>query len=787
MKRIYVYSVLIFLISSGNLCSQKSLSGTIKDSVSGKAVPFASLRLLDKDQHIIRTEISKEDGTFLIPVKENITNIQLLVTSSESGAKTVRIKADQTDLGTLWLNRETAIKEVVINAKKPLIRNKIDGLVYDIQADPESLSKNVIEMMRKLPYLSVDVNENILFKGNTNFKILINGKETQLLNTNAKEVLKSIPASTIQNIEIITNPSSKYDAEGASGVINIITTKKMNDGYNASVNFGTRFPKQEQNLGFSLNMKHKKLGISAYGGGFLRNNPEIGYHNYQNNVSSSLQQDGRTSNKGNGGYFNVNVSYEIDSLQLLNVQLGSNLSNSKSQDILDSYFYRQNALSENNNSGNHSQSKGKGFETSANYQIGFKHDKSQLLTLSYKFNSYDYDINAVSDIQNRIYNVSNRIDQHNANRNSEQTFQIDFVKNLRKIALETGVKAILRKNSSDYTSVPENVNNSDEFINRQHIYGAYVSAKFSLFNWNFQTGLRAESTATDVSFVSTNTAVNQNYFNLIPNISIGKTWKENHSISFGFSQRIKRPGIIRLNPFINQSNPYFEISGNPYLKSVVNNDIMTNYSYNKKVNLNAGLSYSFSNKIDLKVSTYDPVTHITKTTFENSSKASRVGLDYYFNYPVTKKLNLSINGNSAVFFISGKVNDVNVKNNLFTYYMYLSASYQFENNWTVSSNLEINSKMPAGLQSTTNAFAGSSFSISKSILDNKLSFSGFINNPFNTYRKMVTETFGGTFEQNNYIRDYYRSFGFNVTYKFGRLKDEIKTTQRKINNNDLAN
>lgn len=787
MKRIYVFSVLIFLLFAESLCAQKVWSGNIKDSVSGKAVPFASLKIIDQDQQIIHTKISNEDGSFLIPVNEDVTNLQLLIVSSEFGSKTVSIKADQTNVGTLFLNRETSIKEVLINAKKPLIRSKIDGLVYDIKSDPESRAKNMFEMMRKLPYLSIDANENILFKGNPNFKILINGKETQLLNTNAKEVLKTIAASTIQNIEIITNPSSKYDAEGASGVINIITTKKMNDGYNASVNFGTRFPKQEQNLGFSLNAKHKKLGISVYGGGFLRNNPQIDYHNHQNTVSSRLQQDGRTSNKGSGGYFNANISYEIDSLQLLNVQLGSNLSNSKSQDLLDSYFYQQNALLENNNSSNHSESKGKGFETSANYQIGFKHDKSQLLTLSYKFNNYDYDIMAISDIQNLIHHVSDRIDQHNANRNSEHTLQIDFVKSIEKIALETGVKAILRKNSSDYTSVPENINNSDKFFNRQNIYGAYISAKFSLLNWNFQTGVRAESTATDVNFTATNTGVDQSYFNFIPNISIGKTWKEHHSISVGFSQRIKRPGIIRLNPFVNQSNPYFEISGNPYLKSVVNNDIMTSYSYNKKVNLNVGLSYSFSNKIDLKVSTYNPMTNITKTTFENSGNASRLGLDYYFNYPVTKKLNLSINGNSAFFFINGKVNDVHVENNLFTYYIYLSASYQFENSWTVSSNIEINSKMPAGLQSTTNAFTGSLFSISKSVLAHKLSFSAFINNPFNTYRKAVTETFGDTFGQNNYIRDYYRSFGFNITYKFGRLKDEIKTPQRKINNTDLAN
>lgn len=699
----------------------------------------------------------------------------------------VNLKAQEKVKDTVSPQKETSIQEVVIIGKKPLLKTKIDGLIYNVQSDPESKSKNLLEMMKKMPYLSLDSNENILFKGNTNFKILINGKETQLLNNNPKDVLKSMPASTIQNIEIITNPSSKYDAEGASGIINIITTKKTRDGYNASVNIGSRFPKQEQNAGFSVNIQQKKLGISAYGGGYLKDSPEITYQNSQQTAFSNLFQNGKTSSRGNGGYFNLNASYEIDSLNLLNLQLGSNFAKNRSKDFLNSNFSKQNILTENNNSTNNSDSNGKGFEASANYQIGFTNDRTQFLTLSYKFNNYDYHIESITDLRNILTNSESEINQNNHNQNSENTFQIDFVKNIKKVYLETGLKAILRKNRSQYTSVPKNLLNSDEFSNSQNIYGAYLTTKFSMLDWNFQTGIRLESTDTKVNFTSTNTEADQNYFNLIPNISIGKNWKEHHGINFAFSQRIKRPGIIRLNPFVNRSNPYFEISGNPYLKAVVNNDVMANYSYNNKINLNLGLGYSFSNKIDLKVSTYDPATNITKTTYENSSSVSRLGLDYSLNYPVTKKLTLSINGNSAYFFIKGKVNDTEIENNLFTYYVYFSASYQFENNWTVNSNLELNSKMPAGLQSTTNAFTGSSFSFSKSILDNQLSFSAYINNPFDKFRKAVTETRGADFYQNNYVRDYYRSFGFNVTYKFGKLRDEIKSTRRKIQNNDLAN
>lgn len=697
------------------------------------------------------------------------------------------LKAQEQANDSLVFQQETSIQEVIIDGKKPLIKTKIDGLVYNVQSDPESKSKNLLEIMKKMPYLSLDTNENILFKGSTNFKILINGKETQLLTNNPKDVLKSIPAGTIENVEIITNPSSKYDAEGASGIINIITTKKMKDGYNASVNLGLRFPKQEQKAGFSMNIQEKKLGISAYGGGFLKKNPEIGYQNFQRTTWNKLQQNGRTSSKGNSGYLNVNASYEIDSLNLLNVQLGYNFANNKSKDRFDSQFFQQNSLIEDINSVNNSDSNGKGFEASANYQMGFRNDKNQLLTFSYRFNNYDYTVNSITDFQNKMSNSNSEINQKNNNQNSENTFQIDFVKTIKKVYLETGIKAILRKNSSQYTSIPENFLNSDEFLNQQNIYGAYFTTKFSLFDWNFQVGLRLESTDTNVNFTSTNTEVDQNYFNLIPNISIGKNWNEHHGINFGFSQRIKRPGIIRLNPFVNQSNPYFQISGNPYLKPVINNDLMANYSYNHKINLNLALGYSFSNKIDLRVSKYDPSTNITKTTYENSSSVSRLGLDYNINYPVTKKLTFGINGNSAFFFIKGKVNDIEVENNLYTYYVYLSANYQFENNWNVTSNLELNSKMPAGLQSTTNAFTGSSFSFSKSILDNQLSFSAYINNPFNKFRKAITETNGTDFYQNNYVKDYYRSFGFNITYQFGKLRDEIKSTKRKIENNDLPN
>ncbi len=154
------------------------------------------------------------------------------------------------------------LKEVTVTAQKPLVKIEPDKIVYSMESDPEAQTNNVLEMLYKIPLVTVDAEDNITVNGQSNFKVLVNGKSSSMMSTNFKEVLKSLPANTIKDIEVITNPSSKYDAEGVGGIINIITTKKTISGYNGSVSSGVD-ARGSLNWSAYLATKIKKFSFST--------------------------------------------------------------------------------------------------------------------------------------------------------------------------------------------------------------------------------------------------------------------------------------------------------------------------------------------------------------------------------------------------------------------------------------------------------------------------------------------------------------------------------------------
>ncbi len=193
---------------------------------------------LKKDNEVLKTQVTEDSGDFkfdlLLPGKYKITAIAIgyhskNVDTEITGSNTI-------DLGEISVSSQTNnLQEVAISGDRPIIKQEVDRISYDIQADPESKVLTVLDMMRKVPLLSLDADDNIKLKGSGNYKILINGKPSSMVVRSPKDVLKSMPASSIQKIEVITTPPSKYDSEGLSGIINIITTKKIDNGYNGSL------------------------------------------------------------------------------------------------------------------------------------------------------------------------------------------------------------------------------------------------------------------------------------------------------------------------------------------------------------------------------------------------------------------------------------------------------------------------------------------------------------------------------------------------------------------------
>jgi len=688
------------------------------------------------------------------------------------------------------------LKEVAITINKPFIRQKADRIIYDLKADPESKSNNLLAMMRKIPYLSVDGNDNLLMKGNSSFKVLINGKPSGSLEGNLKSVLKSIPASTIERIEVITTPPSKYDAEGLAGIINIITSKRINDGLNGSLNLNGSFPAAGPAAGSSFTARSGRFGISAFGGGNVYSTPVTFNNNQRVDADgTSLDQQGsqRASNKT--AYVGTELSYLADSLNLLTVQLNYNGSRAKDHNAQSSALSGANGLLQQYGFEHGNSATGYGLDGGINYEMGFKSKKNRLLTFSYLFSTSRNNKNGNIAFTNRLNFSTPDFLQTDHQRFKEHTFQVDFVTPVKKLNIEAGVKGILRKNSSDfdYQAFNDAVGQyekdmllSNAFSNTQNVFSAYHSYQFNINSWNLNAGVRLEETIIRADFSGTATVADQNYLNIVPSVAVGKAFNNGSNINFGFSQRIRRPGISRLNPYVDRSNPNYEVSGNPNLRPVQLNDIQFGYSSNKKLSVNAGLDYSFMNNLDLQVVDFNPVTQITRITYANTGKSSSAGGNVNLRYPLSSSYSASVNGNAMYLWLSGQANGQQVTNDLLMFAFSISNVLRLNHGWALNADLSVNSRSPTGLQGYTNGFFSTAFNFNKDLIKDRFSIAGGIKNPFTKYRNSVNTTFGPQFSQVYESRNYYRSFHISLNYNFGSLKARINKNRVGIENNDVS-
>ncbi|AHF16140.1 TonB-denpendent receptor [Niabella soli DSM 19437] len=780
------------------------MKGQITDSLQ-QPVAWATVTLTKGDT-IIFTIPANATGVFSFAAKEKAGTL-LTITSTACLPFSTTIPWARAESGTLNMGRimlqqkGTALQNVTVTATKPLIKKEIDKLVYNTEMDPESKFSSVLDIMKKVPYLSVDGQENLTLKGNSSYRILINGKPSGIVDQDPKNFLKTLPASTIQSIEVYTTPPAKYDAEGLGGVINIVTTKKIGEGYKGTVNISEGFPSGGPSGGFSFTATHKKLGVELYGGGNFAENALVTNttsRTTSGDVPTNLNVTGSNKGHNNGRYLGTQFSYESDSLQLFTAQFNLNGFNGRNNSYRSSILDQGEAILQQFILAGNSRFNNNGLDAGLNYQLGFRNDKSRLLTISYRYMQYKTNSAASNSFLEAIHYPVPDYSQYNNTTTTEHTGQVDYVQNIKKIKMEAGIKAIFRDNRSafntlKYDSLSDQFLNDpaqrDAFVNHQAVLSAYNTYSFTLKNWGFKAGARLEETINNIDFEATQTKVAHNYFNLVPSLAINKNYTNGTYISFGYNQRLKRPGINRLNPFVNMSDPNFISYGNPDLKPSLIHSFDLGYGSNKKQAINIGLNYAFSNNLDLKTSRYDSASKITYTTYDNSGKIAALMLNANFNLALTKALRTVINGNIGNFWIQSAVDERLAKTQQLLYSATLSNSYTFKNDWIVSASLYLYGKnlAPAQIQGTVNGYIASGFSMSKSLLKKKLSFSAYINNPFTKFRNSRTEIVSYDFIEINSNQQYFRKAGFSINYRFGKLKKDILKNKRGINNNDISN
>ena len=786
-----------------------TLSGQVVDSLSNEPVEFATVGVssVKAPAQYINVAACDESGKFEIRMN---TPGDYILTVQAIGIKTLKKPFSITTANKtvvfgkiLVVSNTQEIGEVTVTAQRPLVKIEVDKLVYNMEDDPEAKVSNTLDMLRKVPLLSVDGDDKVLLKGSSNYKIYLNGKPSNMLSgRNISDVLKSMPANSIKNIEVITDPGAKYDAEGIDGIINIVTARNVFQGYQGTVgvNAGTYG-------GYGANTYlTAKTGILGVTANFNYNDnkrpwgsTESSNKNFINDLYYNELSSGRSKNKGRYMFGNLEMSLEFDTLNLLS--MGVNLYGGKGTSISESSIEM---FSKNNDFAYSYKSDG---ESTYNYgSTGFNldyqrstHKKGELITFSYRYNtmpdgsesfSYAKDINGEMPLYiplNQWYKSDARTDEH--------TGQIDYTNPLTaKHTLEAGVKYILRQNLSNgkryelddnnkWEELPARLNS--DFKHISDIYAGYLGYAFKSGKIGFRTGLRAEGTKQSVKFaLDESKNFDVNYFNLVPSATATYQLKDAQQLRLGYNLRIFRPSIWYLNPYVDDTNPYSISYGNPNLVPERSNSFNLNYSYfSKKYTVNVSGNYSYvANSIE-EYTFIDPAKpDVKQQTYNNIGYSQSAGM--YMNLGWTPNQKFRLNFNGGVNYTDMKSDALNASNSGFFGYGNLNGQLTLPKDFRINAFAYYMSGFIM-LQSKQSSYFFNNLQVSKDLFKKKLTISLVCMNPFNEYIHIKYDTYGEYFERHNSRSMPAREVRLTLSYRFGSMKESIKKVQRGITNDDV--
>jgi outer membrane receptor protein involved in Fe transport len=776
------------------------IKGIVSDTESDKTIPYATITV-QINNNIVKRLAGDVNGKFEFTL-DSIGTYTLLVQSIGYQTMKIEVNIDKNntkiELGTIKLTPGAEeIEEVVVVAQRPLVRTEVDKIIYSIEADPESKTANALEMLRKIPLVTVDGEDNIQVKGSSNFKILLNGKSSSMLSQNPKDVLRSLPANTIKDIEVITNPSSKYEAEGTGGIINIITAKKQLEGFMGRVNAGIN-TMGGSSLGIYAASKIKKFGFSINYNYNKWNQPKSeSFSTLENFVSTTYrytESGGYSKYGGFSNYATVEASYEIDSLNLISLSfwgyMGDYSGNGEqlTQDFDPDHALSRKFINLTDNSEVFAYISG-----NIDYQRTYK-KPDKTFTVSYKLETMPDKSHFENDINAQLNYTSYR--QRSANNSSvaEHTFQLDYFDPVTDMhQIEGGVKYIFRHNISNseilHYDFEENVwipdeSRNDDLKYDQHVIGLYTGYVLKLKKISIKPGLRAEGTINRGYFKSVKDTIFTNQmFNLIPYITFSKDLNKGQNIKLSYTQKLSRPGIWYLNPYVYDSDPLNISYGNPDLDAEVSHTFDLSYSkFSDKFNVNLSLNAAFTNNAIQSISNINS-TGVKTTTFKNIGKIQQFGGYLYGSLRPGKKL--TVNTNLSINYSILESNDSrNLKNEGFNYNGSINMRYTAWKSGNISGYGGYYSPR-IRLQGQSGSFWYSSINISQELFKKKLTATVSLSNPFMRRFKWENSYDDPTFHQNMVYYYYNRMLRFNLSYSFGQMTGEIKKARRGIKNEDV--
>ena len=812
------------LVAAQNAAPTFQIKGVLRDSLTQEAEPNATIKIVKKEApaNALKMLVTDMKGKF----QEKVPGTgNFVMTISSIGRNTIvkdfTVKAGEklVDFGTLYItDASNELGQVEVVAQKPLVKADIDKIEYNVQDDPDSKSNSVLEMLRKVPLVTVDGEDNIKVNGSSSFKVYVNGKPNNMMSNNPTEVLKSMPANSIKHIEVITNPGPKYDAEGVGGILNIVTVGSGLEGYTAT--FSGNVSNMGAGGGLFGTVKSGKLTVSArynykcndrprsYSGGNRRTVGDV------TEGSSDLDYDGSSKGHGNFQSGSMEASYEIDTLRLVSMSFGLWGGGNNSTSINNTLATAPGTSNELYRyvSDGRSKSSWYSIDGGVDYQRMF-HMKDRMFTLSYKINtspqtsdSYSTynDMHAATDWEDflkRLYDLNNDGSQNT----TEHTFQADYTTPIGKMhTLEAGAKYILRDNSSEDDRYERQIGTTGDYVldeehsshykHQNDILAAYMGYGLRVKKISGRLGVRYEHTKQEVKYLlGKGDNFNQNFDDVVPSASIGYKLTDMSNLRFGYNMRIYRPGIWYLNPYLNDSNPTNISQGNSHLDSEKSHSFNLSYSnFTQKFNINLSARYSFTNNSIEQVTEQVKDTEIAGlqnptgkevlySTYQNIGKSRNASLSGYVNWNATSNTRIYANLYGNYTYMEGANG---LKNDGWNLFAYGGAQQSLPHDWRIS--LNVYGQTPwIMLQGKGSSFFDYGLSVNKSFLNKRLTLSAFASNFFKKYTSPTSSIEGVGFTQDSWNRYTRQRFGVSVSYRIGELKASVKKAARTISNDDV--
>ena len=802
MMRLTNLFTLLLGLSASVLYAQDPIQIKGKVQSNGKtALQYVSVTL-ENTEGVVAEGMADEKGDFNIEAPAGAYILLIEPLGYDIIQKDINLSSD-VDLGLLTVQAEESVSlgAAVITAEKPIYKVELDKKVYDMASDPMSQGQSLSDALQNVPSVQVDAEGNVSLRGNDNVKFLVDGKPSGMLGVSSvADALKNIPAENVERIEVVTNPSSRYEASGSAGIINIVLKKGTNTGFNGSVTLNGGIPEM---VGFNANVNYKTKKFNWYANLGTRYADREGegsafMTSYEDGAISSYRATDRTNNRIRRNYnFRLGTEYYLDDKNTLGVSAGYRYNNGDNISLVEYSYFDQNM---NLASTSFNLQNEKELENNFDADLSYKHEFDKA---GHEF-SFTGRFSTQSEEEDGIIrsNTSNNRITDNLEEQTTVVLTADYVRPIgEKGKFELGGRIDFNNNKSDNQTFIDNngtltpdPNFNANIDNQQNVYAAYAQYGNALGKFQYFAGLRLESSDMNIDFLSTGDKIKKNYTDLFPTATLNYTFNPKNELQLSYSKRIRRPMGFMLNPFFSPTDDKNIRYGNPDLNPTYTNSFELTYITTiGKLMVTPGVFYQRTtdmiNQFQRK-NWNESGEEIFITRPVNAGNEDRYGLDLTTTYRPFKWWNLMLNVNLFGYDRTGYYEEVNEYVDPVTGIAGTKVDSQdfsgsgFSSRGRLSSNFTLPGDFKMQLagnymgaietaQQRVEDNLSMDFSLSKDLFNKKATISFNIRDVFDSRKREMTQ-FANDYTNYESMRWMVRSWNLSFTYRFKNTDKDKK-------------